>query len=51
MLLSAFPELFGDIPSQTTVVSHDISLTKAQPIKQRAYRVNPTKREMMKKEV
>lgn len=50
-LLSAFPELFSDVPSQTTVVSHDIFLTKTQPIKQRAYRINPTRRKMMKKEV
>lgn len=43
--------MFKDIPSQTFVIAHDIVLTNPAPIKQHAYRVNPAKREIMKKEV
>lgn len=50
-LINEFQCLFGDIPSQTTVLQHDIVLAKSNPIKQNAYRVNPEKREVMKKEV
>lgn len=50
-LIHDFPSLFGDIPSQTSVITNDIVLTNPMPIKQRAYRVSPAKREVMKKEV
>ncbi len=43
--------LFSDIPSQTTVLQHDIDVGDAQPIKQHPYRLNPKKRELMKAEV
>uniref|UniRef100_A0A3B3I2A9 Gypsy retrotransposon integrase-like protein 1 n=1 Tax=Oryzias latipes TaxID=8090 RepID=A0A3B3I2A9_ORYLA len=49
-LISCFPDLFGDIPTRTTVVSHDITLTKPDPVKQHAYRVNPVKRGILKQE-
>lgn len=38
-LVARFSELFGDVPSQTLVLSHDIDVKNAQPIKQHAYRV------------
>lgn len=50
-LILDYPTLFNDIPSQTSVISHDIVLINPSPIKQRAYRVNPAKREVMRKEV
>lgn len=50
-LISDFPCLFNDIPSQTTVTTHDIVLTNPRPIKQHAYRASPAKRECMRKEV
>uniref|UniRef100_A0A3B3BUU0 Gypsy retrotransposon integrase-like protein 1 n=1 Tax=Oryzias melastigma TaxID=30732 RepID=A0A3B3BUU0_ORYME len=50
-LIKDFPCLFRDVPSQTTCIEHDIVLTKASPIKQNAYRVNPAKRALMRKEV
>lgn len=50
-LLYEFPCLFNDIPSQTSVVMHDIVLTNPRPIKQHAYRVNPVKRQIMRKEI
>nr|XP_046272302.1 uncharacterized protein LOC124073826 [Scatophagus argus] len=43
--------LFSDVPTQTTVLQHDIDVGDCPPIKQHAYRVNPTKRAQMQKEV
>ncbi|XP_071063128.1 uncharacterized protein [Pseudochaenichthys georgianus] len=50
-LIFDFACLFNDTPSQTSVLAHDVVLTNPSPIKQRAYRVNPVKREVMKREV
>ncbi|KAG7506797.1 hypothetical protein JOB18_015708 [Solea senegalensis] len=44
------PILFGDIPTQTDVLCHDIDVEDHPPIKQRAYRVHPTKRAIMQQE-
>ena len=49
-LVARFPELFGDVPSQTSVLSHDVDVGNARPIKQHAYRVNSVKRALMKQE-
>ncbi len=51
MLMEDSCSLFCDIPSQTTVLQHDIDVGDAQPIKQHPYRLNPKKRELMKTEV
>ena len=50
-LIEAFPTLFSDTPTQTNVLSHDVDVGDTAPIKQHAYRVNPTKRALFKKEV
>lgn len=50
-LLHSYPSLFGDTPSRTGVLEHDIDVGSAAPIKQHAYRCPLTKREAMKKEV
>ena len=50
-LIGKYPMLFGDTPSQTTVIEHDIDVKDSAPIRQHPYRVNATKREIMKKEV
>ena len=50
-LVADFPVIFGDVPTRTTVLEHDIDVGRARPIKQHAYRVNPTKRALMRKEV
>ncbi|XP_042559700.1 uncharacterized protein LOC116219171 [Clupea harengus] len=50
-LINAFPSLFADVPSCTTVVEHDIDVGSAMPIKQHPYRVNPTKRAILGQEV
>lgn len=41
---------FQDKPSQTTVLQHDVDVGNHKPIKQHAYRVNPTQRAAMQKE-
>lgn len=50
-LLSEFPELFSDVPTQTTQVEHDIEVGEAAPVRQRFYRVPLNKREFLEKEV
>lgn len=50
-LVESFPNLFSDVPSCTTVIEHDIDVGTTLPIKQHAYRVNPMKHELLKKEV
>ncbi len=42
--------LFSDVPSQTSVLEHDIEIKDAKPIKQHPYRVNEIKRSAMKTE-
>ncbi|KAL1282362.1 hypothetical protein QQF64_001165 [Cirrhinus molitorella] len=43
--------LFSESPTQTHVLFHDIEIVNSSPIKQHPYRVNPQKREEMRKEV
>ncbi|KAK0151874.1 Retrovirus-related Pol polyprotein from transposon 17.6 [Merluccius polli] len=43
--------LFSDVPSPTTVLSHDVDIGDHYPIKQHAYCVNPAKRALFQKEV
>ncbi len=42
-LIHSYPDLFGDNPTQTHILHHDIDVGEHSPIKQHAYRVNPTK--------
>ena len=50
-ILQEFIELFPDVPGRTTAAVHDVDIGGAMPIKQHAYRVNPAKRECIRKEV
>lgn len=50
-MLRSFPELFGDVPSHTDLVEHDIDVGNAKPVKQSFYRVAPEKREVMRKAI
>lgn len=50
-LINDFPSLFTDVPSQTSVLKHNIKVTTSVPIKQHPYRTNATKRALMKQEV
>ena len=40
-LIQEYAHLFPDVPSQTTLVQHDIDVGDSLPIKQHAYRLNP----------
>lgn len=50
-LINEYPNLFSDVPSQTTILTHDIDVGQFLPIKQNPYRVNPFKRDVMRREV
>uniref|UniRef100_A0A8C5E2N5 ribonuclease H n=1 Tax=Gouania willdenowi TaxID=441366 RepID=A0A8C5E2N5_GOUWI len=50
-LIKSYDSLFGDVPSKTHVLYHDIDVGDAKPIKQHPYRVNPEKRSRLKKQV
>lgn len=50
-LIYRFPCLFGDTPTRTHVVEHDIDVGDSKPIKQRFYRVHPEKRKFLDAEV
>lgn len=50
-LIRSFPCLFGDTPSRTTLVEHDIDVGEAKPIRQRFYRVHPEKRKNLEAEI
>lgn len=51
-LLRDHENLFADVPRKTHLVTHDVELSKdVSPIKQHAYRIDPMKREVMRKEV
>ena len=45
-------KVFGDNPTVTNLIEHDIEvLESSRPMKQRPYRVNPVKQELIKKEI
>lgn len=50
-LIGEFPLLFGDVPSHTTWIEHDIVVGEAQPIKQQFYLMSPKKFDHMNSEV
>jgi len=50
-LIRSFPCLFGDTPSRTTLLKHDIDVENAKPIRQRFYRVHPEKRKNLEAEI
>ena len=50
-LIQEYIHLFPDNPSRSNVVSHDIDVGDARPIKQHAYRVNPLRLAELRKEL
>lgn len=50
-LIREFPQLFGDVPSCTTWIEHDIDVGGAPPIRQRFYRMSPEKLSHLDSEV
>ena len=50
-VIKEYPALFGDTPSRTHLVEHDIDVGDSTPIKQRFYRCAPHKGDIMESEV
>ena len=50
-LIHSFPSLFGDTPSCTQVLEHNIDVGEAKPIKQHFYPVNAEKRVLLAAEI
>ena len=50
-LLQEYEGVFRNTPGRTTLLQHDVDVREAQPVKQRPYRVNPRKAEMIRKEL
>ena len=50
-LIAGYHGLFGDTPSQTHLIEHDIVVGDVQPIRQRFYRVSEGKRKVMESEI
>lgn len=50
-LIVNYSGLFSDVPSQTTLLCHNIDVGDNQPIKQHPYRINSKKQVVMKSEV
>ena len=46
-----FKELFKNDPGRTNVIEHDVDVGEANPIKQGPYRLNPSKNNIVNKEV
>ena len=50
-LITDFTDLFPDVPQQTTLVSHDVDVGNARPIKQHPYCANLVKLEAIRREI
>ena len=50
-LIHSFPDIMDDNPTQAKGVKHEIRVKSPEPIKQRAYKVSPYQREILKKEI
>lgn len=50
-VIHRYESLFPDAPRRTNVITHDVEVENVTPIKQHPYRVNPRKRELIRKEI
>ena len=50
-VITQYREVFPDVPNETNLIEHDVDLGDSAPIKQHPYRVSPTKKELLDKEV
>lgn len=50
-LIRDYPSLFGDTPTRTNLIEHDIDVSDATPIRQRFFRVSEEKQKVIDKEV
>ena len=50
-VITQYREVFPDVPSKTNLIEHDVDVGDSAPNKQHQYRVSPTKKELLDKEV
>lgn len=50
-LVDEFSSLFGEVPTQTDAICHDVELTDYTPIRLQPYRMSPEKKAIVRKEV
>ena len=50
-LVNEYAQLFPDVPSRTDMISHDVDIGDASPIKQHPYRLNPMKAKYLDQEI
>ena len=50
-LIQEYKHLFGDVPTRTNIIYHDVDVGDAKPIKQHPYRLNPSKAKYLHEEV
>lgn len=50
-LIHSFSDLVRDSPGLTSLIEHDVVVGEASPIKQSPYRLNPTKMDIVNKEI
>lgn len=50
-VISEFEGLFSDRPGRTNLVCHDIELTESTPVRSKAYRVSPRRRDILAEEI
>ncbi|XP_066937358.1 uncharacterized protein [Macrobrachium rosenbergii] len=50
-LIYSFSDLFQDAPGRTNILSHDVDVGGASPVKQSPYRLNPVKMDLVSKEI
>ena len=50
-VINQYSKVFCDVPNKTNLKEHDLDVGDSTPIKQHPYRVSPTKKELLDKEV
>ena len=50
-VITEFTEIFSDVPGRAKCVLNNVDVGNAEPIKQNPYRINPSKLELLRKEV
>ena len=50
-VITLYREVLPNVPSKTNLIEHDVDVGDSAPIKQHPYRVSPTKKELLDKEV
>jgi transposase InsO family protein len=50
-LIFEYPDVFKDTPGRCSLISHDLDVGTADPVKQQPYRLNPLKLKVLEKEI